>query len=84
MHAAMQLSTRITLLAMTCWIRARYVLAVKGQSPPLAAPGLQPGVHEPAAGHAPPHIVLHEPPAHTPNMSRQRGVRLDVHQSDRQ
>ena len=62
---------------MTWCIRASYVLEVKVQSPPLAAPGLQPGVHEPAAGHAPPHTVLREPPAHTPNISRHRSSRLE-------
>ena len=78
-HAMMQLSkgaaNAVMLLAMTFCIWSRFVLHVKGQSPPLDGPGLQPGVHEPAAGHAPPHTALHEHPAHKPNNSRQRCTR---------
>lgn len=80
MHAGMQLSKSaaqaVVLLAMTCCTRARYVLEVKGHSPPLAVPGLQPGVHEPVAGLALPHTVLHEPPGMTHNISMQRGFKL--------
>ena len=53
-------------------------LSLQGRSPPLAAPDLQPGVHAPAAGPAPPHTELHEPPAGTHHISRHLAVRLDI------
>ena len=81
-HAGMQLSKgaacAFILLAMTYCGRTRYVLEVERQSPPLAAPHLQPGMHEPVPGHALPHIVLREPPAATRNISKQRNFKLST------